>query len=223
MGPEGECEVDLLRINGLIHRVRKRLPVLCPLSAELQRVFLRAQASFEAVCNEIKRYSQDDPDRDTKRCAIAESAGPEPARNRPAAEAVANGSCQLCIIDKTSVLVVAGSGPDAMIARDGRLCPEFGVCVLCVSSWTRRSKRSNRETLLVRRAQLPGWPLIRRLRRFESPGARLVPRGRQPDAEAGVGHVARGSVCAGEAGSSTAAALAATGVRGARARCRSTS
>jgi hypothetical protein len=46
MGPEGACEVDLLRINGLIHRVRKRLPVLCPLSAELQRVFLRAQASF---------------------------------------------------------------------------------------------------------------------------------------------------------------------------------
>src|SRR5215831_11692318 len=89
MGPEGECEVDLLRINGLIHRVRKRLPVLCPLSAELQRVFLRAQASFETVCNEIKRYSQDDPDRDPKRCATAESAGPEPARDRLAAEAVA--------------------------------------------------------------------------------------------------------------------------------------
>ena len=48
IGPEGECEVDLLRINGLLHRVRKRLPALCPLSVELQRAFLRAQGSVTA-------------------------------------------------------------------------------------------------------------------------------------------------------------------------------
>jgi ParB family transcriptional regulator, chromosome partitioning protein len=88
MGPEGECEVDLLRINGLIHRVRKRLPILCPLSAELQRVFLRAQASFEALSNGMKRYSHD-PDRDPRRCEAAQGAGPEPARDQPAAQAIA--------------------------------------------------------------------------------------------------------------------------------------
>jgi ParB family transcriptional regulator, chromosome partitioning protein len=89
IGPEGECEVDLLRINGLLHRVRNRLPALCPLSAELQRAFLRAQASFEALSNDIKRYSQHDPDRDPQWCARTEGAGPEPARDQPAAEGVA--------------------------------------------------------------------------------------------------------------------------------------
>jgi ParB family transcriptional regulator, chromosome partitioning protein len=89
IGPEGECEVDLLRINGLLHRVRKRLPALCPLSAELQRAFLRAQASFETLCNDIKRYSQHDPDRTSQRGALTESAGPEPARDQPAAQGVA--------------------------------------------------------------------------------------------------------------------------------------
>jgi transposase len=34
-GPEGECELDLGRINGLIRRVRQRLPMLCPLSERL--------------------------------------------------------------------------------------------------------------------------------------------------------------------------------------------
>jgi ParB family transcriptional regulator, chromosome partitioning protein len=89
LGPEGECEVDLLRINGLIHRVRKRLAMLCPLSAELQRAFLRAHASFEALSNDIKRYSQHDPDRDPQRCAAAQAPGPEPARDQPAAQTVA--------------------------------------------------------------------------------------------------------------------------------------
>jgi ParB family chromosome partitioning protein len=78
-GPEGECEVDLLRINGLIQRVRKRLPMLCPVSADLQRSFSRAQASFEALCNDIKRYSQHDTERDPQRCAATEGAGSEPA------------------------------------------------------------------------------------------------------------------------------------------------
>jgi hypothetical protein len=34
-GPEGGCETDLRRINVLIRSVRKRLPSLCPLSADL--------------------------------------------------------------------------------------------------------------------------------------------------------------------------------------------
>jgi ParB family transcriptional regulator, chromosome partitioning protein len=89
MGPEGECEVDLSRINGLIHRVRKRLAMLCPLSTELQRAVSRAQASFEALSNDIKRYSHHDPDRDPRGRATVEGAGPEPARDQPGAQTVA--------------------------------------------------------------------------------------------------------------------------------------
>jgi ParB/RepB/Spo0J family partition protein len=89
MGPEGECEVDLSRINGLIHRVRKRLAMLCPLSTELQRAVSRAQASFEVLCNDIKRYSHHDPDRDPRGRAAAQATGPEPARDQPPAQTVA--------------------------------------------------------------------------------------------------------------------------------------
>jgi ParB-like chromosome segregation protein Spo0J len=89
MGPEGECEVDLSRINGMIHRVRKRLAMLCPLSPELQRAVSRAQASFEALGNDVKRYSHHDRDRDPRGRAATEGAGPEPARDQPPAQTVA--------------------------------------------------------------------------------------------------------------------------------------
>jgi ParB family transcriptional regulator, chromosome partitioning protein len=88
-GPEGECEADLWRINELICRVRKRLPMLIPISAELVTALLRAQGNFEGLQDDIKRYSEHDPDRDPQRRAAAEGAGPEPARDQPAAEAVA--------------------------------------------------------------------------------------------------------------------------------------
>lgn len=89
LGPEGECEVDLSRINGLIHRVRKRLGMLSPLSAELQRAISRTRASFESLQDDIKRYSQDDPDRASRRSAPAQGAGPESAGDQPAAQALA--------------------------------------------------------------------------------------------------------------------------------------
>jgi ParB-like chromosome segregation protein Spo0J len=89
IGPEGECELDLLRINGLMHRVRKRLPMLCPLSAEVVRALSRAQTSFEALCNDIKRYTHHDPDRDPQRRAAAQAPRPEPARDQSAAQGVA--------------------------------------------------------------------------------------------------------------------------------------
>jgi ParB family transcriptional regulator, chromosome partitioning protein len=89
VGPEGECEADLWRINELICRVRKRLAHLCPLSAELERALLRAQTNFEGLHDDIKRYSQHDPDRDPQQRAASASAGPEPARDPPAAQTVA--------------------------------------------------------------------------------------------------------------------------------------
>jgi ParB family transcriptional regulator, chromosome partitioning protein len=88
-GPEGECEADLWRINELICRVRKRLSMLTPLSQELLTALARAQGNFEGLQDDMKRYSQDDPDRDPQRCAATKGAGPEPARDQPAAQAVA--------------------------------------------------------------------------------------------------------------------------------------
>jgi len=88
-GPEGECEADLWRINELICRVRKRLSMLCPISAELVTALTRAQGNFEGLQDDVKRYSEHDPDRDPQRCAAFKGAGPESARDQPAAEAVA--------------------------------------------------------------------------------------------------------------------------------------
>jgi ParB family transcriptional regulator, chromosome partitioning protein len=89
LGPEGECEADLWRINELICRVRKRLGMLTPLSQELVKALASAQGNFEGLQDDIKRLSEHDPDRDSKQCAVAEGARPEPARDQPAFEAVA--------------------------------------------------------------------------------------------------------------------------------------
>jgi hypothetical protein len=89
VGPEGECEADLWRINELICRVRKRLSMLTPLSAELVKALARAQTNIEGLNHDIKRYSQHDPHRDPQQRAASAGAGPEPARDQPAAQTVA--------------------------------------------------------------------------------------------------------------------------------------
>jgi ParB family chromosome partitioning protein len=88
-GPEGECEADLWRINELICRVRKRLSMLCPISAELVRALSCAQGNFEGLQEDIERYCQHDHDRASQRSASPQGAGPEPQGDQPAAEAVA--------------------------------------------------------------------------------------------------------------------------------------
>jgi ParB family chromosome partitioning protein len=89
VGPEGECEADVWRINELICRVRKRLGMLTPLSPELVTALESAQANFEGLQDDIVRYSEHDWHRDPQRREASESAGPEPARDQPAVEAVA--------------------------------------------------------------------------------------------------------------------------------------
>jgi ParB family transcriptional regulator, chromosome partitioning protein len=89
VGPEGECEADLWRINELICRVRKRLGRLTPLSHELVQALSCAQGNFEGLQEDMKRYSEHDPDRDPQRRKASQGAGPEPARDQPAAESVA--------------------------------------------------------------------------------------------------------------------------------------
>jgi len=88
-GPEGECESDLRRLNVIITRVRKRLPTLRPLPETVMDAVLRLQTSFEALCNDVKRYAEHDPDRDPQQRARAQGAGPDPARDQPPAQAVA--------------------------------------------------------------------------------------------------------------------------------------
>jgi ParB family transcriptional regulator, chromosome partitioning protein len=89
LGPEGECEADLWRINELICRVRKRLGMLTPLSQELVKALASAQANFEGLQDDIKRYCEHDPDRDPQRRKASQGAGSEPARDQSALEAVA--------------------------------------------------------------------------------------------------------------------------------------
>jgi ParB family transcriptional regulator, chromosome partitioning protein len=88
-GPEGECESDLQRLNVIIARVRKRLARLRPLPAAVVDAAARVQRSFAALCNDIKRYADHDPDRDPPQCPPAQSPGPAPARDQPCAQAVA--------------------------------------------------------------------------------------------------------------------------------------
>jgi ParB-like chromosome segregation protein Spo0J len=78
-GPEGECEADMWRINELICRVRKRLGMLTPLSPELVKVLSCSQVNFEGLQEDIKRYSEHDPDRDPQRREASQGAGSEPA------------------------------------------------------------------------------------------------------------------------------------------------
>jgi len=87
-GPEGECESDLRRVNVIITRVRKRLPRLCPLPEVVVNAVARVQTSFAALCNDIKRYAEHDPDRDPQQRARAQGAGPDPARDQPCAQAI---------------------------------------------------------------------------------------------------------------------------------------
>ena len=87
-GPEGECEVDLRRLNVIIARLRKRLPTLRPLSAALVTAVARLRTSFDALCNDIKRYAEHDPEGDPQQRACSQGAGSDPARDQPSAQAV---------------------------------------------------------------------------------------------------------------------------------------
>jgi ParB-like chromosome segregation protein Spo0J len=73
-GPEGSCELELRRINVLIRSVRKRLPGLCPLSAELTATLSRVQTQFEALGQDIKQYAEHDPHGDPQQRACSQGA-----------------------------------------------------------------------------------------------------------------------------------------------------
>jgi ParB family chromosome partitioning protein len=88
-GPEGECEADLRRINVIIARLRKRLPTLRPLPAAVVTAAAHLRTSLDALCNDIERYAEHDPDGDPQQRSCSQGARSDPARDQPSAQAVA--------------------------------------------------------------------------------------------------------------------------------------
>jgi len=89
-GPEGECLIDLRRLDGLIARLRKRLPALCAeaLPEALVPALARLQRTLEALQNELRRYCDHDLQRDPPLGAHAAHSRQQPARDQPAAQAL---------------------------------------------------------------------------------------------------------------------------------------
>ena len=88
-GPEGKCEADLRRINVLIAGVRKRLPTLRPLPETLVSAVPWLQTSFEALCHDIKQYTEHDSHPNPQQRANVKGPRSEPARDQSTAQALA--------------------------------------------------------------------------------------------------------------------------------------
>jgi ParB family transcriptional regulator, chromosome partitioning protein len=86
---EDECEARLRHIQVLIAAVRERLPALEPLPKTLVSALPLLQASFEALCHDINRYSEHDSQRDPQQRANVTGARSEPSRDQSTIEAVA--------------------------------------------------------------------------------------------------------------------------------------
>lgn len=88
-GPEREALADLGQLQRLLERVRRRLqPMSTPVAAALARACGRVHAALPEVAGELRRLS-DDADGDRPQRAHLAGAGPQPARDQPAAGAVA--------------------------------------------------------------------------------------------------------------------------------------
>jgi len=85
-GPEGACIADLRRIETLMARLRQRLPALRPMPEILSNAVPRLQAALDALRDAITRSVAHDSTRNLFERARTESAGPQPARDQPAAQ-----------------------------------------------------------------------------------------------------------------------------------------
>jgi ParB/RepB/Spo0J family partition protein len=93
-GPEGQCLADLQRIEGLLTRLAKRLPVLMPLPTPLAAAVLRVSRTVAALTNAIERSADHDQTRDPHQRADPEGTGAWTARDRSAAGAGAQHGAQ---------------------------------------------------------------------------------------------------------------------------------
>jgi len=85
-GPEGACAADVRRIEASIARLRQRLPSLLPVPDVLINAMPRLQAALKALSNVIDRSIANDIHGDLFERACVEGAGPQPARDQPAAQ-----------------------------------------------------------------------------------------------------------------------------------------
>ena len=89
-GPEGQALIDLRRLEGFLRHVRRRLTGLtAPIPDPLMVVCNRVDGAWRQVECELTRLIHDDSDRDPQCRPNAASAGTDPARDQPPAQAVA--------------------------------------------------------------------------------------------------------------------------------------
>src|SRR5215472_10993931 len=84
-GPEGACAAEVRRIEAFIARLRQRLPSLVPVPEVLINAVPRLQAALNALSNAINRSVAHDINGDLFERACVEGAGPQRARDQPAA------------------------------------------------------------------------------------------------------------------------------------------
>ncbi len=90
-GPEGQCAADVRQLLTLIKRLRQCLPTLGSqgLPESLLSALTRLRAALDALQSDLTRSLDHDPQPDPRRGPNPASPRPEPARNQPAAEALA--------------------------------------------------------------------------------------------------------------------------------------
>lgn len=88
-GPERDVVGELGHLQALLDRVRRQLqPLNTPAAPSLERACARVQAALPEMARELGRFNHD-PDRDPQQRAHPAGPGPAPARDQPAAGAVA--------------------------------------------------------------------------------------------------------------------------------------
>jgi len=88
-GPEGDCAADLRIVTSVLARLGRRVAQLRPLPEFVRAAVPRLRQAVERLATTIERQAEDDPDGALQHGAHLAGAGPEPARDQPDAEAVA--------------------------------------------------------------------------------------------------------------------------------------
>lgn len=88
-GPEGECATDLRIVTSVLTRLGRRVAQLHPLPQFVRAAVPRLRQAVETLARTIERQAEDDPDGASHHGAHLAGAGPEPARDQPDAQAVA--------------------------------------------------------------------------------------------------------------------------------------
>jgi ParB family chromosome partitioning protein len=88
-GPEGECLADLRSLEAVLARLTRRVTTLAAVPPALPAALPRLRMAIDVLARALTREAAHDPDRDPHHGAEFAGAGPEFARDQPAAGAVA--------------------------------------------------------------------------------------------------------------------------------------